>query len=109
MENEISLAGWDIKKFDDAEWGPWGSGDNARAKILGVADGFFVALVEAQSGYRGDPHVHAFPEFLYVLDGKLRNQGQEMTTGDGYAAAPGSTHTDFETEGGATYLSIFKV
>ena len=109
MDTEISLEGWDIKKCDDTEWGPWGSGDQARAKVLGLADGYLIALVEAAPGYRGDPHVHTYPEFLYVVDGKLRNQGEKMTTGDGYAAAPGSTHTDFETEGGATYLSIFKV
>jgi hypothetical protein len=29
--------------------------------------------------------------------------------GDGYAAATGSTHTDFATERGATYLSVFRV
>ena len=32
-----------------------------------------------------------------------------MTTGDGYVASAGSTHTDFYTETGATYLSIFKL
>jgi hypothetical protein len=32
-----------------------------------------------------------------------------MTAGDAYAAATGSSHTDFETETGATYLSIFKL
>ena len=29
--------------------------------------------------------------------------------GDAYVAAAGSVHTDFTTEGGATYLSIFKL
>ena len=29
--------------------------------------------------------------------------------GDAYAAAAGSTHTDFETETGATYVVIFKL
>ena len=32
-----------------------------------------------------------------------------MVQGDGYAAAAGSTHTDFATETGATYLVIFKI
>lgn len=106
---DVSLEGWDIEKFDDVEWAPWGSGGDARAKVLGSADGFFLALVEADAGYRGDPHTHAHPEFLYVIDGVLRNQGQELRKGDGYAAAPGSTHTDFGTDSGATYLSIFKL
>ena len=46
---------------------------------------------------------------LYLIDGTLRNQGTDMERGDGYAAAPGSSHADFETTTGATYLSIFKI
>jgi len=57
---------------DEVDWVPWGSGGNARAKVLGAADGFNVALVEADAGYAGDPHVHTYPEFLYVVDGTGR-------------------------------------
>jgi quercetin dioxygenase-like cupin family protein len=106
---ELSLDGWDIGSAAEAEWLPWGSTGDARAKVLGAADGFNVVLVEAQPGYRGDPHEHAHPEFLYVIEGTLRNQGKEMGPGDGYAAAAGSTHTDFATDTGATYVSIFKL
>ncbi len=106
---EHPLDGWTIGRSGDLNWSPWGSSDLARAKVLGTADGYFVSLVEACPGYQGDPHVHAFPEFLYVVEGRLRNQGREMVAGDGYAAATGSSHTDFATPSGATYLSIFKV
>ena len=106
---EHDLAGWAIGHAADIDWSPWGSRGDARAKVLGVADGYFVALVEAQPDYRGDPHVHGYPEFLYVIDGKLRTQGREMVAGDGYAAAVGSSHTDFATDTGATYISIFKL
>ena len=107
---EISLDGWDIKRFEETDWVPWGgtSGD-ARAKILGAADGFYLALIEAQPGYRGDAHEHEYPEFLSVIDGEIHNQGQPMVRGDGYAAAPGSSHSDFGTETGATYLLVFKI
>ncbi len=105
----ISLEGWDIARGADTEWTPWGSDGNARAKVLASANGFMLVLVEAGAGYRGTPHTHAFPEFQYVLDGELRNQGQPMVPGDAYAAAEGSTHTDFETESGATYLLVFKI
>jgi quercetin dioxygenase-like cupin family protein len=105
----FSLDGWDIGRADDLEWGPWGSGGNARAKMLANGDGFFVALVEADPGYQGDPHEHAHTEFLFVVDGTLRTQGRTMTKGDGYVASVGSTHDDFRTDEGATYLSIFKL
>jgi hypothetical protein len=32
-----------------------------------------------------------------------------MTKGDSYIAAAGSTHADFATDAGATYLSIIKL
>jgi quercetin dioxygenase-like cupin family protein len=107
---EISLDGWDIVHADDTEWMPWvGSEGEARAKILGTADGYAVTLVEAQPGYCGAAHVHAHAEFHYLVEGTIRNQGQEMTAGDAYAAAAGSTHDEFATESGATYIVIFKI
>jgi ChrR Cupin-like domain len=106
----ITLEGWDIKKFEEVDWVPWGSKGDARAKVLGSGDGYFLSLVEADEGYRGDPHVHGNTEFLFVVAGTLRNQGQAMNTHDAYVAAIGSSHEDFEAgPDGATYLSIFKL
>jgi quercetin dioxygenase-like cupin family protein len=104
-----ALAGWKIVRADDVEWAPWGGTGNARAKVLGTADGYYVTLVEADAGYRGDPHDHTNAEFFYLLDGTVRNQGQVITAGDGYAAAAGSTHTDFVVESAARYLIIFRL
>lgn len=110
MDTTISLTGWDIHRFDDTEWGPWsGAAGEAKAKVLGSGDGYSVALVEAEPGYRGNPHVHEHAEFFTLLDGSVRNQGTEMTKGDGYVAAAGSSHTDFETTTGARYVVIFKI
>ena len=62
-----SLEGWDINNADQLEWVPWGEG-GARAKILGAADGYVVALVEAAAGYQGTPHEHAHAEFFYLVE-----------------------------------------
>src|SRR6476660_1845862 len=106
---DISLMGWDIGHFDDIEWAPWGSHGNAKAKILASGDGYYVAYVDAEPGYTGDPHEHTYTEFSLVIEGTVRNQGVEMRAGDGYVATIGSTHADFATETGAKYLSIFKL
>ena len=103
------LEGWDIHAGTDTEWVPWGEGGNARAKILGTGDGYVLAVVEAGEGYRGTPHEHSHTEFLYVLAGRLRNQGQTMQAGDSYVASVGSMHSDFVAETATTYLSIFRV
>jgi quercetin dioxygenase-like cupin family protein len=105
----FSLDGWDLGRTADVEWAPWGSGGNARAKVLANGDGYYVALVEAEPGYRGDAHEHEHTEFLFVVEGTLRTQGQSLSQGDTYVAAAGSTHEDFGTDAGATYLSIFKL
>ena len=104
-----SLDRWDIRHAEDVEWIPWGDKGNARAKILAEADGYMVVLVEAEAGYTGNAHDHAHAEFLYLLAGSIRNQGQLMHTGDAYAAASGSTHTDFEAQAPSTYLLIFRL
>jgi quercetin dioxygenase-like cupin family protein len=107
---EHSLQGWDITRADQADWVPWGGPTGkARAKVLAIADDYYLALIEAEPGYSGDPHEHQYPEFLFVLDGSLRTQGVEMVNGDAYAAAAGSVHTDFTTRDGATYVLIFKL
>lgn len=105
----MTLDGWSIGRFDGVEWSPWGSSGNARAKILANGDGYYVALVEAEPGYVGDAHEHAATEFLYVVEGSLRTQGEELARGDAYVAAAGSVHEQFDAPAGATYLSIFKL
>jgi hypothetical protein len=100
--------GWDINNADELEWVPWGGG-GARAKILGNADGYVVALVEAEAGYQGTPHEHANAEFFFLVDGEVTNQGVPMRAGDGFAAAGGSRHDEFRAETPARYVSIFKL
>jgi mannose-6-phosphate isomerase-like protein (cupin superfamily) len=107
--NHAINQGWDITRADDAEWIPWGQDGNARAKILGQADGYTVVLVEAHPRYQGTPHHHDYAEFFYLVDGHVRNEGQELHDGDGYAAAGGSTHDDFSAITPSTYLSIFRI
>jgi len=103
------LDGWDMNSLTDIDWIPWGATGDARAKVLGTGDGYTLALVEASAGYRGSPHQHAYTEFLYVVAGRIRNQGRTLGPGDAYVASIGSMHTDFEAEAPSTYLSIFKI
>ncbi|NUP53784.1 MAG: cupin domain-containing protein [Catenulispora sp.] len=105
-----NLAGWDMNKGDEVEWQPWGSpGSDARARILGSGDGYYLCLIEAGAGYKGDWHEHTHVEMFYLISGRIRNQGVELEAGSGYAAAAGSVHEDFECLTPATYLSIFKL
>jgi uncharacterized protein len=105
---EHSLTGWDIANAADVDWAPWGSRGDAKAKLIASADGYIVVIVVAEPGYANDPHVHGFPEFVYVIDGTIHVQGHPLACGGAYAAAAGSVHSELRTDSGATYLSIFK-
>jgi hypothetical protein len=106
---DIVLEGWSVGACTDAQWVPWGADGKARAKILASSDGYSLAYVEAEPGYAGNPHVHEYTEFLYVLEGTVRNQGSVADADGGYVAAAGSSHNDFGTETGARYVSIFRI
>ena len=100
-----TFRGWDFWRAGEGGGaGPPPGG--CRRTVLGSADAFAVVLVEAAPGYVWEPHVHGFPEFVYVLEGTVRTQGRALGPGDGYAAATGSSHTEFVTETGATFVLI---
>jgi hypothetical protein len=109
MQTDTLLDRWDIRHAAAVDWMPWGEGGKTRAKMLGEADGLNLTLVEAGAGYRGSAHEHAYAELLYLVAGRIRNQGQVMAAGDGYAAAAGSTHSDFEVLEAATYVLVWRI
>ena len=79
------LEGWNVAEAHQADWVPWGGSNGAaRAKVLAIADDYYLALIEAEPGYAGDPHEHKYPEFLYVLRGSgshpRRRDGRGMPT-----------------------------
>lgn len=109
MQTDQLLDRWDIRHAADVDWIPWGEGGKARAKILGEADGYTVTCIEAEAGYVGSTHEHTHAEFFFLVDGRIRNQGRTMESGDGYAAAAGSVHADFEVLAPSTYVVIFRL
>ena len=41
-----SLEGWDIGRLAERDWTPWGgSAGKARAKVLAIADDYYVTVV----------------------------------------------------------------
>jgi hypothetical protein len=109
MQTHKQLDGWDIRQGAEAQWLPWGGGGKARAQLLGQADGYTLTLIEAEAGYIGTDHEHTYAEFFYLIEGEIRNQGQVIKGGDGYAARAGSVHSDFEVLAAAKYLIVWRI
>ncbi len=77
-------------------------------QTLGLAGGRLMAKFRFEAGYEGGSHHHGDAEFTYVLEGDLVSNGVTMQAGHGYAAEPGTDHTEFRSPGGATLLSVFQ-
>lgn len=100
-------AGW---TFADEAAVPWQEmGPGVEMKALGAAGGRLIAMFRFAAGYEGGSHDHTDAEFSYVLEGDLVSNGVEMTAGHAYAAEPGTTHSEFRSEGGATLVSVFPI
>jgi anti-sigma factor ChrR (cupin superfamily) len=103
---EHDLKGWHINDVSGGEWRT--DQDGSPFKFIGAADGLVFVLSKLAAGTRGERHVHEGPEFLYVLEGDLQVNGVEMKPGCGYAAATGTTHSEFASREGATFVVVLK-
>ncbi len=103
----IDVTGWTFTDEASIEWQTMGEG--VAMKTLGIAGGRMIALFRFDAGYVGRAHHHEDAEFTYVLDGDLTSNGVPMAAGHAYAAEAGTDHEQFETEQGATLVSVFKV
>lgn len=85
----MTAAEWCIGRAD-AEPMPWGDEGRATAQFLAAADGYHLAVIHADAGYRGDPHDHVYAEFTFVVSGTVVTNGHRLDAGDA-AAAPAGT------------------
>jgi len=100
-ENE----GWTFTDAATVDWQPMGEG--IAMKALAPAGGRLMAMFKFDAGYVGGTHDHSDAEFTYILEGSIISNGVLMEAGHAYAAEPGTTHSEFRTETGATLVSVF--
>jgi quercetin dioxygenase-like cupin family protein len=104
----IDNAGWTFADESAIEWQPLGP--DVAMKTLGIANGKMMAMFKFDAGYVGGVHEHTNePEFSYIIEGSMVNNGVEMEAGHSYAAEMGTTHSEFRTDNGATLISVFPV
>ena len=103
---EHSTEGWTFTDAEAVEWNERGTG--IEMKMLGGADGRVFAMFRVEPGYVGGVHDHDDAEFTYVLDGSIVSNGVLMEAGHAYAAAAGTTHSEFRTDTGCTLISVFR-
>ncbi len=96
--------------FVDAAVVPWRQSTLAprvQVKDLGTANARSMQLVRYEPGTRFPVHKHTGPEFIYVLEGELIQQGHRLGPGWAAIAADGTIDADVRSETGCTFLTVY--
>ena len=90
----------------DLPWRPSKMAAGVSVKDLAVTDGWEMQMVRFEPGARFPVHVHDWPEFIFVLEGELIQDGRRLGPGWAGVAAKGSTDDDVYSESGCVFVLI---
>ena len=76
-------------------------------KDLGAANGRAMQLVRFPPGAIFPPHEHAGPEFVYIIEGELIQNGNRMGRGWASVASAGTVDGDVRSETGCIFLIVY--
>lgn len=94
---------------NDLPWIPSKIASGIDVKNLGKANGRFMQLVRFQPGASFPSHVHTDAEFIFVLDGEVRQNGTLLSSGWSAVAQAGSHDHTFTSSSGCTFLLIYSL
>jgi anti-sigma factor ChrR (cupin superfamily) len=96
--------------YADGESVAWRASDfakNVEVKDLGAVNGRAMQLVRFPPGTVFPVHQHNGPEFVYVLEGELIQNGQRLGRGWVSVAAAGTVDVDVKSETGCVFLIVY--
>jgi anti-sigma factor ChrR (cupin superfamily) len=96
--------------FADSEAAPWRASTFAagvEVKDLGKANGRLMQLVRFPPGTVFPLHKHEGPEFVYVLEGELIQNGRRLGRGWVSVSSAGSVDDDVKSETGCVFLIVY--
>ena len=93
---------------ESIEWSTGGMPEGIEMKRLGEANGYVMELYRIAPNTHLPDHVHHSPEFLFVLEGEVIQDGQPVPTGWSLIAENGTKHENFRTgEKGAHTIVVY--
>jgi anti-sigma factor ChrR (cupin superfamily) len=96
--------------FIDGESAPWRASTFApgvEVKDLGRANGRAMQLVRFPPGTVFPRHTHEGPEFVYILEGEMLQNGQRLSRGWASVSAAGTVDEDVRSETGCVFLLVY--
>jgi anti-sigma factor ChrR (cupin superfamily) len=107
MPNNSLHIGFSFKDEKDLPWIPSKFAPGIEVKNLGKANGQAIQLVKFSPGASFPAHTHTDPEFLYVLEGEVFQNGVKLTAGCSATAAAGSIDETFVSPNGCLFLLFY--
>jgi hypothetical protein len=96
--------------YIDAESTPWRASTFAagvEVKDLGDANGRAMQLVRFPPGTVFPVYRHAGPEFVYILEGELLQNGKRLGHGWASVSAAGTVDDDVRSDTGCVFLLVY--
>ena len=101
------MNGYQLTDSNTTPWRKSTVAEGVEIKDLGKANGREMQLVRFAPGTTFPLHVHGGPEFVYLLEGEVYEQGQRLLPGWAVVAAAGTTHEDFHSPTGCLSLTVY--
>ena len=93
-------------RVDDLPWRPSATASGVFVRDIAVTDGWEMQIVRCEAGARLPAHTHASPEFLFVLDGELIQNGRRLGPGWATVGAAGSVDADVRSDTGCVFVLV---
>jgi anti-sigma factor ChrR (cupin superfamily) len=99
--------GFNVKDTGSIPWRPSTFAKGVDVKDLGTTDGLAMQLVRFEPGAAFPPHVHTGPEFIFLIDGEIIQNGQTLKAGWSCVAAVGTRDMEFRSAAGCVLLIVY--
>lgn len=97
-----------VADTNSIEWQPLAGCDGIEVKVLGSANGQLMELSRYAPNTSFPAHIHAGPEFVFLLQGSARLGGNWLETGWSSIGEAGTADEDFMSgDDGCVFLAIY--
>ena len=90
----------------DLPWRPSTMAAGIFVRDIAVTDGWEMQIVRLEPGARFPSHTHESPEFLFILESELVQDGRRLGPGWASVASAGSVDADVHSETGCVFVLV---
>jgi anti-sigma factor ChrR (cupin superfamily) len=91
---------------DGLPWRPSAFAAGVFVKDIATTDGWEMQLVRFEPGARFPIHTHQRPEFVFILEGELVQDGRRLRPGWASVASAGSVDEDVRSDTGCVFVLV---